>query len=291
MRIALTGADGQLSTQLQHTLRGDVIPLGHDQLDISDAETVETVLASHKPDFVINAAAYNLVDSAEEEPQVAYLHNALGPRNLALYCEKYEIPLLHFSTDYVFSGWEGDFGNEVSRERPYLETDLPNPKSAYAVSKLAGEDFVRSLCKRHFVVRTCGLFGKTRQQGTGNFVETMLRLGTERDELTIVNDQRCTPTSCSDLADAVVALIETEAFGLYHATNAGSTTWYEFAVEIFRLAGIDVPVRPISSEQFGAAARRPVYSVLDNAKLSSVIGKELPDWQAALDRYLRQRGT
>ena len=291
MRIALTGADGQLGTQLQHTLKGDVIPLGHDQLDISDAETVETVLASEKPDLVINAAAYNLVDSAEEEPQVAYRHNALGPRNLALSCEKREIPLLHFSSDYVFSGREGETGKEVQRERPYLETDRPSPESAYAVSKLAGEFFVRTLCSRHFVLRTCGLYGRTRQQGTGNFVETMLRLGTERDELTIVNDQCCTPTFCSDLADAVVTLIETEAFGLYHATNAGSMTWYEFAVEIFRLSGIDVPVRPISSEQFGASACRPIYSVLNNAKLSSVIGRELPPWQDALDRYLRQRDT
>jgi dTDP-4-dehydrorhamnose reductase len=291
MRIALTGAHGQLGTQLQHTLKGDVIPLGHDRLDISNAETIETVLASENPDLVINAAAYNFVDRAEDEPQVAYRHNALGPRNLALYCEKHEIPLLHFSTDYVFSGRERDTGKEVQQERPYLESDLPGPKSAYAVSKLAGEYFVRTLCRRHFVLRTCGLYGRTRQQGTGNFVETMLRLGSECDELTIVNDQCCTPTSCSDLADAVQALIETDAFGMYHATNAGSITWYEFAVEIFRLTGIDVPIRPISSEQFGAAARRPIYSVLDNAKLSSVIGKKLPDWQDALDRYLKQRET
>ena len=291
MRIALTGAHGQLGTQLQHTLHGDVIPLGHDQLDISDAETVETVLASQHPDLVINAAAYNFVDRAEEEPQIAYRHNAIGPRNLALFCENRNIPLLHFSTDYVFSGRERDPENEKQRERPYLETDLPGPESAYAVSKLAGEYFVCNLCRRHYVVRTCGLYGRTRQQGTGNFVETMLRLGTERDELTIVNDQCCTPTSCSDLADAVQALIETEAFGLYHATNASSMTWYAFALEIFRLAGIDVPVRPISSRQFGATARRPVYSVLDNAKLSSVLGKKLPDWQDALDRYLKQRET
>ena len=291
MRIAIAGAHGQLGTQLQHTLQGTVIPLGHDQLDICDAETVETVLASQNPDLVINAAAYNFVDRAEEEPHVAYRHNALGPRNLALYCEKREIPLLHFSTDFVFSGREGDPGKEVPRDRPYLETDSPGPQSAYAVSKLAGEYFVRGLCRRHFVVRTCGLYGRTRQQGTGNFIETMLRLGTERDELTIVNDQYCTPTSCSDLSDAVQALIETEAFGLYHATNAGSLTWYELAVEIFRVAGIDVPVRPISSEQFGAAARRPVYSVLDNTKLSTVIGEELPHWQDALVRYLKQRET
>jgi dTDP-4-dehydrorhamnose reductase len=291
MRIVLTGAHGQLGTQLQHALQGDVIPLSHDQLDIINAETVETVLASKKPDLVINTAAYNLVDRAEEQPQVAYMHNALGPRNLAIYCEKREIPLLHFSSDYVFSGIEGDPGNEKQRERPYLETDLPGPKSAYAVSKLAGEDLVRTLCKRHFVIRTCGLYGKTRQQGTGNFVETMLRLGTERDELTVVNDQCCTPTSCADLADVVVTLIETEAFGMYHATNAGSMTWYEFAVEIFRMAGIEVPVQPISSEQFGAAARRPVYSVLDTTKLSTVLGKELPNWQDALDRYLKQRDT
>jgi len=291
MRIVITGVHGQLGTELQSSLKGDIIPLGHDRLDITDAAQVEAVLTTEKPEIIINTAAYNFVDRAEEEPETAYRVNALGPQILARCCESRGISLLHFSTDYVFSGGLKDANGGEFRDSPYLETDSPEPLSAYAVSKLDGEKLVRSLCSRHFVIRTCGLYGRTRQPGTGNFVETMLRLGSERDELSVVHDQRCTPTSCADLAEAVGKLIETEAYGLYHVTNAGSMTWYEFAVEIFRLAEIRVKVQPITSEQFGAKARRPAYSVLDNSKLTKTIGKELPAWQDALKRYLEQRET
>lgn len=289
MHIAITGAYGQLGTELQHALKGTITPLGRDRLDISEATDVNTVLANLNPDLVINTAAYNLVDRAEEEPAAAILGNATGPKNLALFCESRKIPLLHFSSDYVFSGWETNNEQKTPHTTPYLETDTPDTLSAYASSKLEGEQLVSMLCSRHFVVRTCGLYGTTKQPGTGNFVETMLRLGAERDELGIVNDQRCTPTSCTDLAKAVAALIETEAWGLYHATNAGNMTWYEFAIEIFRQADISINVKPITSEKFGAKATRPTYSVLDNSKLTSIINTELPPWQDALTRYLEQR--
>ena len=235
MRIALIGAEGQLGTDLQRTLNGDVIALGHGQIEIENASQVETVLDEVAADVVINAAAYNLVDRAEDEPEVAFAVNALGPRNLAHYCSRREKVLLDVSTDFVF-------GLDEDRRLPFSEADAPGPVSAYGVSKLSGEYFVRSLCQRHFVVRTCGLYGPTRIPGRGNFVETMLRLASERDELTVVDDQHCTPTSTFDLARALSRLIEGDSYGLYHATNGGATTWCQFAREIFRLAGQDVNV-------------------------------------------------
>lgn len=283
MRIALIGATGQLGTALQARLNRPVAPFGHEHIEITDADNVQSALADAEPDCVINAAAYGLVDRAEEEPEAAYRVNALGPRNLARYCAGRQIPLLHVSTDYVF-------GLDSRKSVPYRETDPPGPLSVYGVGKLAGEFFVRSICRRHFVIRTCGLYGR-RSGGrpAGNFVETMLRLAAERDELAVVDDQICTPTAVGDLAEAIGRLLETEAYGVYHATSAGETTWCGFAREIFRQRGIEVPVRPVSSAQFGAPAPRPGYSVLDCRKLAGVIHYELPAWQDALARYLSER--
>ncbi len=281
MRIALAGAPGQLGTDLQAALRGDVVALGHEHIKITDPRSIENALDIAQPDIVINAAAYNRVDRAEDEPDVAFAVNALGPRNLALYCERNKVALLHVSTDYVFGG-------DRDHSTPYRETDATAPLSAYGISKLAGEFFVQNLCRRHFVVRTCGLYGHAAiaGQGKGNFVETMLRLGKQRDELRIVGDQRCTPTATADLARAIAALIETNAFGLYHAANAGNTTWYELALEIFEIASIDVNVTPITTEEFGAKAIRPCYSVLDCGKLSEVVGFKFPSWKEAVKTYL-----
>ena len=182
--------------------------------------------------------------------------------------------------------------SDRTTSRPWTELDFAIPAGRYAVSKWAGEQFVlKGVLPRSFVVRTCGLYGLAALSGgsKGNFVETMLRLGRERKQLRVVDDQRCTPTSTADLADALVKLIATDAFGLYHATNSGSATWCEFAREIFRLAKLDVEVIPITTAEFGAKARRPAYSVLDCRKLASVIGEPLPDWHDALARYLASR--
>lgn len=286
MSIAVIGAGGQLGTELLSCLSGEVIPLGHAEIELTDPSGVEAALAAASPRIVINAAAYNFVDQAEDEPDAAFAVNALGPRNLARYCGPRDVALLHVSTDYVFSGRICIDGLDAVRSVPYSESDRPEPLSAYGVSKLAGEQFVKGLCPKHFIVRTCGLYGRTRSRGKGNFVETMLRLGRERDELKVVNDQRCTPTATTDLARAIAALLETEAYGLYHATNSGSTTWYEFAREILRLADIDIPLRPISTAEFGAKARRPPFSVLDCSKLAAATGIQMPPWQQALAQYL-----
>lgn len=287
MRIALIGATGQLGTDLQKILpgeSGDVVPLGHQQIELSRDDSVESSLDGVEPNLVMNCAAYNLVDQAEDEPAAAYEVNSLGPRRLARWCGRNDVPLVHFSSDYVF-------GLDGSRNEPYSETDAPGPQSAYAASKLQGEYFVRSLCPKHFVLRTCGLYGLAAIQGAGkgNFVETMIRLGRKLDRLTVVHDQHCTPTSTADLAAATADLIQTEAYGLYHVTNSGATTWHDLAGEIFRREEISVELAPITSAEFGAAAPRPSYSILSTARIEAAIGRPMPDWQDALQRYLDAR--
>jgi dTDP-4-dehydrorhamnose reductase len=288
MQIALIGAEGRLGRALRLRLGGDVVALGHADVEIRRIQSVEAAFVTAKPDLVINTAAYNQVDRAEDEPDIAFAVNAFGPRNLALACEAREIPLLHLSTDYVFSGWLGVDSQRSPYTTAYQETDRPDPNSAYGASKLAGEHFVRSICRRHYVVRTCGLYGPTKTPGAGNFVQTMLRLGRERGEVDVVDDQTCTPTLTADLARAIEALIATDAYGLYHATNSGSTTWCEFAREIFRLAPLEVSVNPISSQEFGAQANRPCYSVLAGGKLAATVGFELPPWKDTLKRYINE---
>lgn len=288
MRIALIGASGQLGSDLLPRLEAaghEIVTLQHADIEIADEQNVAEVLNSLPLDLVINAAAYNLVDRAEDEPEVAHSVNAIGPRNLAKVCEVHGWRLLHVSTDYVFGGTPN------FPARPWTESDVPHPMGRYGISKLAGEKSVQAECSRHYVVRTCGLYGLAalRGAGKGNFVETMLRLGRERRHLRVVNDQCCTPTATADLADALVRLIATDSFGLYHATNSGSLTWCGFAQEIFRLAELDVEVTPITTAEFGSKAPRPAYSVLDGSKLASVIGGPLPDWHDALTGYLASR--
>ncbi|MES2789405.1 MAG: dTDP-4-dehydrorhamnose reductase [Planctomycetota bacterium] len=278
-RIAIVGASGQLGSELRRLLGDRAIAIRHSQLELSDPTSIRAAFVATNPDFVINAAAYNWVDKAEDEPQAAYAVNALGPRNLALACAERSLPLLHVSSDYVFGL---DAGNA-----PFRETDPPGPLSAYGLSKLAGEYFVRSLCPQHFVIRTCGLYGNAEAVGKGNFVKTMLRLGRERGHVRIVNDQQCTPTSTTDLAAALVQLIETDAFGLYHLTNQGATTWHDFAREVFLAAKLEVTTEPISTREFGAKAPRPAYSVLNCDKAAGVLNVEMPPWQEAVTQYVR----
>ena len=288
MRIALIGAMGQLGGDLLPRLQAaghDVRSLGHADIEITNAENSAAVLEPLQPDLVINTAAYNLVDKAEDEPDAAMAVNGLGPQLLARLAEKHGWRLMHISTDYVF----GDVVRPTPT--PFVESDLAIPSGRYGLSKLTGEKFVQANCSQHFVVRTCGLYGiaALRGAGKGNFVETMLRLGRDRKQLRVVNDQLCTPTSTADLADSLVKLIAIDAFGLYHATNSGIMTWCEFAREIFRLAKLDVEVIPITTAEFGSNAKRPNYSVLDCSKIESVIGRKLPDWRDALARYLVSR--
>jgi len=261
-------------------LLGDTaVPFSRAQLDLTDPARVAAAFAEQRPDAVINCAAYNAVDLAEAESEAAFRVNALGPCILAECCEQVGIPLVHISTDYVF-------GQDAARATPYRETDPPGPQGAYGRSKLAGEEFVRAGCSRHFILRTCGLYGRRGQTGKRNFVDTMLKLGREKSELRIVADQRCTPTSTHDLAEAIIELLSTGAYGTYHATNAGDCSWAEFATEIFRLAKLPTQVIPITTAEYGAIAPRPGYSVLDSTKLNVILGKPLQPWRDALAEYV-----
>lgn len=290
MTTALIGATGQLGTDLLNILSGDIVPITHSEMELTDSDSVAGCLERIRPDIVINTAAYNLVDKAEEEISSAMAVNGVGPAELARWCSDNGSTLVHFSTDYVFGSESGNPETTADRSA-WSETDLAVPDSVYATSKFSGENLVRAICPRHFIIRTCGLYGvaATRGAGKGNFVETMLRLGRDRDELGVVDDQYCTPTATRDLAAATVELIETGQFGLYHATNSGSLTWCDLAREIFRQADLDVRVRAITTAEFGAKANRPAYSVLNCQKLEAAIGRQMASWQDALGQYLIDR--
>jgi dTDP-4-dehydrorhamnose reductase len=283
MKSLILGARGQLGQELAGVLAGEVLCLDRASADLTRFESLAAALAAHRPDVVYNAAAYNFVDRAESEPELAFAVNAIGVRSLALACRAQGCALVHFGSDHVFGACTG-------RRTPYAESDAPAPVNVYGTSKLAGEHFVRALCPRHFIIRTCGLYGSRGQGGkSGNFVETILHRATAGAALRIVDDQQCTPTRAADLARAAAALAATGAYGLYHVTNGGSCSWFEFARAILTHAGMSVPLTAITSAEFAAPAARPSYSVLDRAKFSALGLAALPPWQEALRNYLSAR--
>ncbi|MBM3262402.1 MAG: dTDP-4-dehydrorhamnose reductase [candidate division Zixibacteria bacterium] len=285
MRLLITGCRGQLGVDLQHTLNThSLVPCSHEELDITDADQVETVLSAHRPDMVINTAAYHKVDECESYPEKTFAVNALGPRNLALSCRGLGITLVHVSTNFVFDG---------TADNPYDEQDLPGPVNVYGTAKLAGEHLVRALCPRHFLIRTAGLYGLSQQQSGGgkgyNFVDLMLKLGRERGRVSVVCDQILAPTYTADLAETLARLIETDAYGTWHITNNGACSYYDFTRTIYRIAGIDAVVEPVSTAAFGAKARRPLYGVLDNKRIRTLGIKPLRTWEEGLKEYLHKR--
>jgi dTDP-4-dehydrorhamnose reductase len=281
-KIAVTGVGGQLGSELARQLGHDCLPLDRRACDLTDPLAVGRALNHMRPRAVINAAAYTKVDLAEKEVDLCRLVNATAVGRLAEVCGQLDCPLLQVSTDYVFDGYP-------PRNTPLTENDPPQAKGIYASTKLAGELAARSN-PRHFVVRTCGLYGRLAPDAkSGNFVETMLRLGRERGHVRVVDDQHCTPSYVPHVARAIRFLIGTEAYGTYHVVNAGATTWHDFAAEIFRLAGMQVRLERITTAEFGAAAPRPAYSVLDTAKYHSLGGPKMPNWREALREYLCER--
>lgn len=262
MKIVLIGADGQLGTDLLKLLQEKhnkiIVPLYFPDFDITKPYEAEKILTNIKPEIIINTAAYNLVDEAEVKPLAPFRINAIAVRDLAVICRNIGSTLVHFSTDYVFSG---------EKKSPYIEEDTPKPISVYGVSKLAGELFIQSILKKYFIVRTCGLYGVAGCWGKGtNFVDTMISKERKGDGLKVVNDQWITPTSTWELAGKVGELCEKDFYGIYHLTNEGYCTWFEFAVAIFSLLKINSKILPVASDSFGSKARRPVYSVLENKK-------------------------
>jgi dTDP-4-dehydrorhamnose reductase len=286
MKVLITGANGQLGTDLCKTLPGfDVIALTHKDIAIMDMDSVRDALNKYRPDVIINTAAYNRVDDCETEPDKVFSVNSLGARNMAVMAQEIGAKLLHISTDYVFGG------KAEQRTTPYTELDIPVPLNTYGKSKLAGENFVVHLCHKHFIVRTSGLFGVigSRSKG-GNFVETMLKLAKEQGELKVITDQVLSPTYSKDLAKKIAQLITTEYYGIFHITNKGTCSWYEFTQEILRLAGLKTPVIPITSDQYPQKARRPRYSVLDNYHLRLLGMDDTRTWQEALKAYMIEKG-
>ena len=286
-RVAVIGAAGQLGsalvTALEATPDFEAVPFTHETLDVCDHAGTQKKLAAAKPDAVVNTAAYLHVDNAEDEVAEAFEVNAVAVKNLAVVAAEIDTVLVHISTDYVF-------GRDAERTAPYLETDAPGPQGVYGTSKLAGEYFVREYAPKHFVVRSAGLYETigSRKKG-GNFVETMLKLAAAGRALKVVADQRLTPTYTPDLARALIGLLKADAYGLYHATNAGDCSWYEFAAAIFELAGVDADLSETTTAAYGAKAPRPAYSVLDNAKLTSIGVPMLRHWREALKEYLERR--
>ena len=286
-KIIVTGSNGQLgraigeqfSTSREYELiNTDFGVSGIRDLDITDIDSVMTLIDEAKPYAVINCAAHTNVDACEVQVDAAYRINAIGPRNLAIATARAGAKLIHISTDYVFAG---------DADHPYTEFDAPSPKAMYGITKLAGENFVRQFADRFFMIRTAWLYGDGK-----NFVRTMLRLSETHDEISVVNDQIGSPTSAAELAKAIYALLPTDNYGLFHGTCEGQCSWADFTREIFRLAGKNTKVRPVTSVEYKemnpAAADRPHYSVLENYMLKLTGSYTFADWEQAIAEYMKQ---
>jgi dTDP-4-dehydrorhamnose reductase len=281
MKIILIGSNGQLGSDLCIALKNrDLVPLTDKDIDITDIDSVLDVCKRHKPDLIINTAAYVLVDNCEDNVDMAFQVNALGARNVAVAAQKYGSVMVHLSTDYVFGG-------DADRDTPYNEFDNPLPLSVYGKSKLAGERFVEHLCPRYFIIRTSALFGQAGSCGKGgNFIETIIRLAKQKDKLNVVCDQVFSPTYAKDLAHKINQLIDTGYYGIFHVTNSGVCSWFEFSREILKLAGSKTRVVPIETSGYPQKARRPSYSVLDNYHLRLLGMDDMRDWKKALKDYM-----
>lgn len=284
-KIIITGSNGQLGRALRslcadsseyELINTDFGVEGITDLDITDLDAVYALCKDIKPYAVINCAAHTNVDGCEVQQDLAYKINALGPRNLAIATAHTGAKLVHISTDYVFAG----DGN-----RPYTEFDTPAPKAMYGITKLCGENFVRQFARDFFMIRTAWLYGDGK-----NFVRTMLRLSENHEEITVVDDQVGSPTSAAELARAILTLLPTDNYGLFHGTCEGMCSWADFAKKIFSLSGVDTKVRPVSSEEYKkmnpASADRPKYSVLDNYMLRLTGSYKFADWEEAILEYM-----
>ena len=277
MKVLVVGGQGMLGQDvvLSATNAGhDVVRCGRHEMDVADVDSVRRRVDRERPDMVVNCAAWTDVDGAEDAEDAAYAVNATGAGNVAAAAREVDAAVVYVSTDYVFDGQKG---------APYVESDQPAPQSAYARTKLAGEEATAAANPRHFVVRSSGLFGI----GGKNFVATMLRLGEGMSEVTVVRDQVTSPTYTWHLAYGLTRLIEGIEYGIHHMAAAGGCSWYEFASEIFEQAKSDCKVLSITSEMFGQAAHRPPYSVMQSQREHAI---RLPSWHDGLAGYLAQRG-
>lgn len=275
MKILITGANGMLAKAVEERFKEDEqILTDVAELDITDLDAVKTYVEKVKPDCIFNCAAYTAVDKAEEQPELAYKINAIGPKNLAIAAKENNATLIHISTDYVFGG-----AKPVSED--YSEDDEKNPRAVYGTSKLAGEEFIKEECDKYYIFRTAWLYGEGH-----NFVRTMLNAAETHDEVKVVNDQHGSPTYAVDLADIIHQAVEKKIpYGVYNSTNLGYTTWYDFTKLIYELKNVNCKVTPVTSEEYAAAAERPKNSQMSKDKLLSN-GIEIPTYEDALKRYL-----
>lgn len=286
-KILVTGCNGQLGRAIRKEYANDAVEFvntdvvegeGVISLDITDVDAVLKLARETRPDVIINCAAHTNVDKCEEQWDLAYKINALGPRNLSIAAAELDAKMIHVSTDYVFEG---------NGTRPYTEFDAPNPVSAYGKTKLEGEKFVKEFAPKHFILRTAWLYGDGK-----NFVKTMLKLSENHDEVNVVCDQLGSPTSAVELAKMIHYLEGTENYGLFHATCEGDTNWADFTEEIFRKTGKTTKVNHVTSAQYKemnpASADRPAYSILDNYMLRLTSDYKMADWRDALDVYLKE---
>ncbi len=277
MRVLVTGADGQLGYDMVKRLNETSIEcLGTsiNELDITSEAQTNEVITNYNPDVVVHCAAYTAVDKAEDERELCYNVNVLGTKYVAAACKEIDAKMVYISTDYVFDG-EGD--------QPFEVTDQPNPINYYGKTKYEGELEVQKLLNKYYIIRISWVFGKNGN----NFVKTMLRLAKERDEISVVADQIGSPTYTYDLTRLIVNMIQTEKYGIYHATNEGYCSWYEFASEIFRQAGLEVKVKPIKTEDYITKAKRPKNSRLSKRKLVQQGFSSLKEWEGALCEFIK----
>lgn len=288
MKILITGASGQLGTEIQRQLKNGGSALGPvpdrlknatvistdvNELDITDRDATIAFVRRHQPDTIISCAAFTNVDGCETNPEAAFKVNALGASNLAQAAERINARLIHVSTDYVFRG-EGD--------KPLDESERVDPKSVYGKTKALGEEYVKNFCHRYFIVRTAWLYGYAGK----NFVKTIVNAGKKFGKLEVVSDQLGNPTNAEDLAHHILQLAVSHDYGVYHCTGEGVCSWYEFASEIIRLSGVDATVAPCTSAEYSAkhpaAADRPAWSALENRMLACTVGNHMRDWKVAL---------
>ena len=288
MKILVTGGKGQLGRELMKCfergytelgtpdvlkMQNEVRAIDIDELDISDIKAVTSLVETERFDVVINCAAYTNVNNCETERELAFNANAIGPRNLAIACERAGAKLIHVSTDYVFAG---------NGTVPYVEWDVCAPQSAYGKSKYLGEQYVRENCKRSFIVRTAWLYGYYG----ANFVKTMMRVTRQNGTCKVVNDQRGNPTNAADLAHHLLKLATTEEYGIYHGTGNGECSWFEFTQKIVEYAGIQAEVNPCTTEEYPTPAKRPAYSSLENMMFKARVGDEFRHWEDALKCFM-----
>lgn len=274
MKILVTGVKGQLGREIiRQGSEHELVLTDRAKLDITNGSDVRELFRAVKPEAVIHCAAYTNVDGAEADPDGAFKVNVIGSQNIASGCLETGARLVQVSTDYVFDG---------TASEPYREFDPVNPQSVYGRTKWQGEELVRQILGRHYILRTAWLYGEGN-----NFVRTMLRLADEQPFLKVVIDQIGTPTSTVDLTKAIFRLLSSDAYGTYHGTCQGACSWYDFAQEIFRQAGKEIEVRPVTTAEFPRPAHRPAHSVLDNYMLRMTVGDPMRSWQEALQEYLK----